>query len=152
ATALTGTVRTRLDPAIIAGAAKLSGRVADRTTVSLLDSVTLGVDAETDGAGTAARIPVREALAPANNFGVLRVPQDILSGSAVGATIVGVTPLDHTDTFHAAYAGGFDLALQTRDHTYTALAQVVGSLLLGGDEGHAVRQPDGTVIHNQSSG
>src|SRR5262249_17055086 len=95
---------------------------------------------------------VREALAPANNFGVLRVRQDILSGGAVGATIVGVTPLDHTDTFHAAYAGGFDLALQTRDHTYTALAQVVGSLRLGGDEVQTVRHPDGTVSHNQSRG
>jgi hypothetical protein len=124
--------------ATIAGAGKLSGRIGDRTAISILDAVTL--------AGTT---PMSESSSPLTSFSVARIRRDG-AASHVGATAAVVAPLERRDEFPTSVTGGADFALQDEGRSYAALGQVVASARQGGTTSTVA--PDGTVIGDGARG
>jgi hypothetical protein len=78
-----------VEPATIAGAAKLTGHLARGWEVAALEAVTLPVDVDVRSATeTKAR-----TIAPLTNYGVLRLRRELARGS-VGGTFTSVRPFD----------------------------------------------------------
>jgi hypothetical protein len=158
-------------------AAKLSGIVAPRLTVGVLDAVTDAppVTASRDGT-TDHALSIRTA--PLANYGVLRLKRDVFSHSYVGLMATTVTRFETPfaaapaagDTCpdepgvlggsihpspvrgrctHDAYAGGVDAFLVTRDGNWGMRGHVVGSVVSGGPDRSIA---DGTVIRAGDSG
>ncbi len=156
-------------PGRIYAAAKLSGLVASRLTIGLLDAVT----AESSTTATNVAQPdkqVRVETEPLSNYAVLRLKRDILARSYVGlmATAVnrfeepwheapnpgdycpdGTTPSLHGRCTHDAYSGGVDFNLRTSDGDWGAFGQVAGTVLASGPQRLF---PDGTVLGPGTAG
>jgi hypothetical protein len=152
------------------GAAKLTGIIAPRLTIGVLDAVTdrMAVEATPLAGGSVRSV----GLEPLANYAVLRLRRDILARSYVGVMATAVTrferPFDAaplpgdlcpddavaltgiiTPTlklgrcFHDAYTGGVDANLVTKSGAYGVRAQAVGSVIAGGPVRYIA---DGTKI------
>ena len=140
-------------------AAKLSGLIARRLTVAVLDALTARADAQVAfGPRTQARL-----VDPLTNFAILRLKQEFLSSSSVGLTMTGVSRFEPVGAAapdpgtlcpdgyapgngrctHDAYAGSVDLNLKTADGTWGGYAQLLGSLRV---DGPMRTLPDGAVL------
>ncbi|HEX9104251.1 MAG TPA: DUF5916 domain-containing protein, partial [Polyangia bacterium] len=150
-------------PGRIYAAAKLSGLVARRLTIGVLDAIT----AESSSTAARADEPTRSfriSTEPLSNYAVLRLKRDILARSYVGvmATAVnrfeqpyreaptagdlcpdGNTPSAHGRCTHDGYSGAVDFNVRTGDGDWGALGQVAATVLAGGP---ARTVPDGTVL------
>jgi hypothetical protein len=156
-------------PGRIYAAAKLSGLIAPRLTIGVLDAVTAESSTIAANLATPDR-PVRISTDPLSNFAVLRLKRDILSRSYVGlmATAVdrferpgveapqpgdycpdGTLPSAHRRCTHDAYSGGVDFNLRTGDGAWGAMGQVAATVIAGGPERFV---PDGTVLGPGTSG
>lgn len=156
-------------PGRIYAAAKLSGLIAPRLTVGLLDAVT----AESSMVATNVATPdrqVRISTEPLTNYGVLRLKRDILARSYVGlmTTAVnrfeepyreapnvgdycpdGTTPSAHGRCTHDAYSAAVDFNVRTTDGAWGAIGQVAATAIAGGPKRTV---PDGTVLGPGTSG
>jgi hypothetical protein len=147
----------------IFAAAKLSGLLAPRLTIGLLDAVTA------ESSSVAARLdrpdhPIVISTEPLANFAVLRLKRDILSRSYVGfmATAVnrferpfaeapvpgdlcpdGYVPSPAGRCTHDAYSGAADFNLRTADGDWGAIGQVAATARVAGPHRTI---PDGTVL------
>lgn len=125
------------DNTTIAGAAKLSGRLASGLSIGALASVTPRERARTFDLATSQFGEV--AVEPPTGFGVVRLQQEFgRQQSTVGATLTGVRrgfgqDLDLRSLLHEeAYSGGADWRLRFRDGEYevsgyTGFSHVRGS-------------------------
>jgi hypothetical protein len=123
----------------ILGAAKLTGRIARRTTLAVLTALTSEEKAEYAALSnwtldtvmtsqgpeptwvardTAYRKGVVEPFA---NYSVVRVKQDVLENSYIGATFTNVTQ----DQVRSATTGGFDWHLMTNNRNWLLTGQAV---------------------------
>jgi hypothetical protein len=156
-------------------AAKLTGLVAPRLTIGVLDAITdRAAVTVTPANGGGPRVLTTEPLA---NYAVLRLKRDILARSYVGftatavnrfeqpfaaapspgdtcpdeaAALTGIVPTARLGRCtHDAYAGGVDAYLVTRDGTWGVRTQAVGSLIAGGPQRSIA---DGTIIRAGDSG
>ncbi len=156
-------------PGRIYAAAKLSGLVAPRLTIGLLDAVT----AESSMVAANVATPdkqIRISTEPLSNYAVLRLKRDILGHSYVGlmATAVnrfedpwseapnagdycpdGTTPSAHGRCTHDAYSAGVDFNMRTSDGNWGAFGQVATTVLANGPQRLV---PDGTVLGPGTSG
>ncbi|MGZ3425490.1 MAG: DUF5916 domain-containing protein, partial [Polyangia bacterium] len=156
-------------PGRIYAAAKLSGLVAPRLTIGVLDAIT------GESSTVASRLdspdnPLRISTAPLSNFAVLRLKRDVFSRSYIGFLATAVnrferpgfeapTPGDYCpdDTLpsergrctHDGYSGAIDFNIRTDDGDWGALGQVAGTVLASGPKRTV---PDGTVLGPGTSG
>lgn len=156
-------------PGRIYAAAKLTGLIAPRLTVGLLDAVT------SDSTMTAAPVatPAQSRLLstqPLSNFAVLRLKRDVLARSYIGvmATAVnrfeqpfaeapqpgdycpdGTQPTSRGRCTHDAYSAAVDFNLRTGDGNWGALGQVAVTALAAGPKRTV---PDGTVLGPGTTG
>jgi len=104
----------------ILGAAKLTGRVADRTSIACLTAMTEGEKAEYKTNAGETREGIVE---PEATYSVARIKQDVLKQSSVG----GILTLAAQDTRHPATTGGFDWRLQTNNNMWGFRGQTIFS-------------------------
>ncbi|MEW5796620.1 MAG: DUF5916 domain-containing protein [Candidatus Zixiibacteriota bacterium] len=154
----------------ILGAAKLTGKLAGRTSVAVLGAVTqreraryAAIDSvfnvETDSVGDTTNADTTFAfrdgvVEPPAGYTVFRVKQDVLANSHVGAVVT----LASQDTRHAAVTGGLDWRLFTNNSAWYVRGQSVFSrvdpehvgfgldLTLGKDAGKHVRGAVGITV------
>jgi hypothetical protein len=140
-------------------AAKLSGLIARRLTVAVLDALTARSDAEVAfGARRQSRL-----VDPITNFAVLRIKQEFLASSSIGFTATAVSRFEPAGAAapdpgtlcpdgeapgngrctHDAYGGGIDLNLKTADGKWGGFAHLLGSLRV---DGPTRTLPDGTRL------
>lgn len=157
------------EPGRIYGAAKLSGVVAPRLTIGLLDAVTAESSMVASNLASPDQ-PMRISTEPLTNYAVLRLKRDIFSRSYVGvmATAVnrfetpdreapnpgdycpdGSTPSAHGRCTHDGYSAAVDFNVRTADGDWGALGQVATTVLANGPQRLI---PDGTVLGPGSSG
>jgi hypothetical protein len=156
-------------PAVLYGAAKLVGQLADKWSVGTLSAVTGRNDVSVQDA-TGERSP--RLVEPLTAYNVARVKRAVSSNGHVGALVTTTTraepaaaypraPSDPTllgpsslcpsgqfvgvgqRCFHDAYVGSVDGRWRSEDGAYAVTGQVVGSLVHGGPP-RVLR--DGTVI------
>jgi hypothetical protein len=152
-------------------AVKLTGLVAPRLSVAMLDAITDSSSVEVTAEG-GQRIAL--GLQPLSNYFVARLKRDVLARSYVGLTATGVSRFEQefvmapfgatlcpddpvaAESFgptaagrctHDAYAAGVDAFLTTRDGTYQLRAQATGSVIVGGPrrriaDGHSIGAND----------
>lgn len=108
------------DATTILGAGKLTGRIAERTTIGFLSAYTSSETAKFVDEEGAARSAVVE---PRASYNVLRVKQDILKSSHVG--FIGTLASQNQE--RPASTGGIDWNLTTNDAVWSTDAQVIGS-------------------------
>jgi hypothetical protein len=156
-------------PGRIYAAAKLSGLVAPRLTIGVLDAVT----SETTMVAANLATPqqqLRLSTEPLTNYGVLRLKRDLFASSYVGfmATAVnrfeqqdveapfpgdycpdGTLPSAHGRCTHDAYSAAADFILRTGDGNWSAFGQVAETVLANGP---ARLVPDGTSLGPGTSG
>ena len=118
----------------ILGAAKLTGRVADRWSVGLLDAFTGREQATVADLTTGARY--HDEVEPLTNYLVARLRRDARGGNtSIGFLTtavnrrIGTPALDILPT--AAYAGGVDVFHRWGKNTYTVAASLGASYLRG---------------------
>ncbi len=172
-----GSLLTPLPNGRILGAMKLTGLLAKRLSIGVVNAVTDRRDALIEREpGTSEEILVE----PLTNFGVFRLRQEFGTNSSVGVTATSVNrfeppnaatpqpgdacPVPYSTTFtttpqaleprqgrctNDAYAAGLDTTLRTDDGEWGASAQVVGSLI---EQGPSRLVPDGTVIGSGDTG
>jgi len=114
----------------ILGAAKLTGKVADRTTIAVLSAVTDEEEATYLTTGGDKRKGVVEPLA---SYSVVRVKQDILRNSSIGALLT----LASQDTRYPATTGGIDWRLSTNNGGWQFRGQTVFSRVSKESTGYA---------------
>ena len=152
----------------ILGAAKITGLLASRLSIGLLDAITAREDTTINrGMGPDEKLLVD----PLTNFGVLRLRQDFGKNSNIGMMGTAVNRIEPKDAAapqmgdlcprpHGgltgvqtavdgrctsdAYTGGVDTVLRTDDGAWGASAQGVGSII---EHGPPRRVPDGTTIN-----
>ena len=159
------------------GALKLTGVVADRTSIGALDAVTARDDAMI--ARTAGAATDKLLVEPLSNFAVLRLRREFGTNSSIGMLATAVDrfepagaaapqpgdlcPVPYATTFttlvapppangrctNDAYTAGIDTTLRTSDGEWGATAQVIGSLV---ENGPTRLIPDGTQIGSGASG
>jgi hypothetical protein len=153
----------------IYAAAKLSGLIAPRLTVGVLDAIT----AESSTVGARLDTPdnrLRLSTQPLSNYAVVRLKRDILSRSYVGlmATAVnrfetagveapqpgdycpdGTFPTARGRCTHDGYSGSVDFNVRTGDGDWGAMGQVAATVLAGGPTRLV---PDGTLLGPGTSG
>jgi hypothetical protein len=163
---------TALDPQVpgrIYGAAKLSGLIAPRLTIGVLDAVTA------EQGTTAVRYdapdrPVRISTDPLSNYAVLRLKRDILSRSYVGLMATAVNRFETTGVeaprsddlcsdgdvpsakgrcTRDGYSVAGDFNLRTPDGNWGALGQVSATVL---ENGPPRTIDDGTQIRSGTAG
>ncbi|MEZ5359328.1 MAG: DUF5916 domain-containing protein [Candidatus Zixiibacteriota bacterium] len=111
----------------IISAAKLTGKLANGTSIAFLNAVTanekqeynrniLNPDGEVIGTENAF-----QTIEPKANYSVVRVKQDILKNSSIGIMLTNATQ----DTYHPSTTGGFDWRLQTNDNNWVFTGQSV---------------------------
>ncbi|HET6610448.1 MAG TPA: DUF5916 domain-containing protein [Kofleriaceae bacterium] len=159
------------------GALKLTGLIADGTSIAVFDGITSRDDA------TIARTaggPTEDLLIdPLTNFGVVRLRKDFGSGSSIGLMATSVNrlepkgaaapmagdlcPVPYSTAFTSlvapqprdgrctndAYTAGIDTTLRSSNGRWGASAQIVGSLI---DNGPTRLIPDGTEIGSGATG
>ena len=156
-------------PGRIYAAAKVSGLIAPRLTIGVLDAITGESSTEVARLDTPDQ-RLRLSTDPLSNYAVLRLKRDILARSYVGvmATAVnrfeqpgveapqpgdfcpdGTTPSAHGRCTHDAYAAAVDFNVRTSDGDWGAIGQVGATVLAGGPARVA---PDGTVLGPGTSG
>ncbi|HEX4459402.1 MAG TPA: DUF5916 domain-containing protein [Polyangia bacterium] len=139
------------------GAVKLTGILAPRLTIGVLDALT---DSSSVSASLNGAQPIRLGLQPLSNFFVLRLKRDIMEHSYVGFMATGVSrfeepfsaapgpgdicpddPVAETGIlpsprlgrcYHDAYTGGVDALVLNHDSDYGVRAHVAGSAVVGG--------------------
>jgi len=122
------------DVATILGAAKLTGKVARRTSIGFLTAVTqeekakyaartnVVLDAEDNV--VSADTTIREGLIePTADYSVFRVKQDILKNSYLGGMLTMVSK----DRVHPAITGGVDWRLSTNNDYWLCYGQTIFS-------------------------
>lgn len=104
----------------ILGAAKLTGKTSDKTTIGILNALT-----------SAEYVTIEERsnrrehrLEPLSNYFVARVQQDILNGSS---TVGLLTTTVNRNESASAYTGGLDWTLRWKNNSYGFSGQVAGS-------------------------
>ncbi len=158
------------------GALKLTGVLAGRLSIAVLDALTARRDVVTERApGDTDKV----LIDPTTNFGVLRLRQDFGTNSFIGLTATAVNrieprdaatpqaddicPIPYATEFTAlasplprdgrctndAYTAGIDTTLRTSDGGWGASAQIVGTRIA---KGPTQVIPDGTSIGSGSSG
>lgn len=157
---------TALEPSVpgrIYAAAKVSGLVAPRLTIGLIDAVAASASTVADQAASpGSRIEI--ATAPLTNYGVLRLKRDILARSSVGFMATATTRFEspgqllpqagedcpdgapashHGRCTRDAYTSGIDFNLRTANGNWGAMGQVAGSVLANGPTRTIA---DGTVV------
>jgi hypothetical protein len=115
----------------ILGAAKLTGKIADRTTIAILSAVTAEEEATYQTTVGARREGVVE---PQASYSVARVRQDILRNSSVGVLLT----LASQDTRYPATTGGLDWQLRTNNGGWQFRGQTVFSRTNNINTGYAV--------------
>jgi hypothetical protein len=151
------TLQEPLPTGRIWGAVKLTGVVAPRLTIGVLDAL---ADASSVTASLNGGPRVQLGLQPLSNFFVVRLKRDILERSYIGFTATGVsrfeqpfeaapgpgdlcpddpvaetgiTPTIHRGRcYHDAYAGGVDALLLNHSGDYSLKAHVAASAIAGG--------------------
>lgn len=119
----------RPDATTILTAAKLTGKIADRTAIGILNAYTNEETADyIDGDGEHRSAVVE----PRANYSILRIKQDILRSSHVG--VIGT--LASQDTEYPASTGGFDWDLSTNDARWSFDGQIVASRVNTGGNGY----------------
>ncbi len=129
------------DATTIIGATKLTGKLAERTSIAFLNAVTqkeiAEYDAETnvvldstwngtdyDYETISADTVHREGIVqPQANYSVLRIKQDMLKNSYIG----GMLTLVSQESYHPAMTGGFDWRLRTNNNIWGTNGQIVFS-------------------------
>ncbi len=104
----------------ILGAAKLTGKLANGTSIGFLNAVT---QEETEKYMTAGGITREGVVEPTANYSVMRVKQDIFGNSNIGAMMT----LASQDYHHPAMTGGVDWRLQTGNGLWGLRGQTVFS-------------------------
>jgi hypothetical protein len=112
----------------ILGAAKLTGKLAGGTSIAVLTALTeeekRKYDAEVIQADSTIGIVAREGvIEPTTGYTALRIQQDILRNSNVGATLTTASQ----EHYHPATTGGFDWRLFTDNRMWSFCGQTVFS-------------------------
>ena len=117
----------------ILGAAKLTGKLAGGTSISVLSALTEEETREytaereiKDGEGNTIRTDtvMREGvIEPQASYSAFRIQQDVFSRSYIGGTFT----LASQDTYHPALTGGFDWRLYTNNRMWSFYGQTVAS-------------------------
>ena len=139
-------------PGRIYAAAKVSGLVTPKLTIGVLDAIAAGSTMVAQRIGTPAR-PIAIPTDPLTNYAVVRLKQDVLGRSYVGAMATATTRFEQPgaelaqagDTCpddglpsadgrctHDGYTGGVDFDLRTANGDWGALGQVAGTVLANG--------------------
>ncbi|CAN5687384.1 hypothetical protein BH11MYX1_BH11MYX1_01380 [soil metagenome] len=156
----------------ILGAAKVTGVVANRLSIGVLDAISQREDiivARRDDLGAIIETP-RVLVDPLTNFAVVRLRQDFGQNSNIGLMATAVNRFEPPDAAaplagdpcpapyfglnriqasvkgrctNDAYTGGIDSVYRTEDGNWGASGQIVGSVL---EHGPARPVPDGTLI------
>ncbi len=106
----------------ILGAGRITGKVADRTTVALLTAVTEREKAEYFAVSETGDTTIRKGVVePQASYSVLRVKQDILKNSYVG----GMLTVASQQTVHPSVCGGIDWRLTTSNRMWAFRGQTV---------------------------
>ena len=124
------------DPTTILGAAKLTGRLPNGTSIGILQAVT--EQEEFDG----------NVVEPLTSYTVARLQRDFGDGgSGVGLMLTGVhRDLDggaERTLRRAAYTGGFDFRRRFGDNRYSLAGYLVGSIVRGDTGAIAATQRSG---------
>jgi hypothetical protein len=156
-------------PGRLYAAAKLSGLIAPRLTIGLLDAIT-GESSTVVSRRVEPDRAVALSTEPLANYGVLRLKRDVLSRSYVGllATTVnrfeqpfaaapalndhcpnGDMPSRQGRCTHDAYTAALDFNMRTSDGDWGALGQLAGSARVAGPQ-HLVA--DGTTLGPGAAG
>lgn len=147
------------EPSPIYSAVKLIGRLGERTSLGIISAVTGRNDVQVNPSGGIG--PNRSRLAePLSTFNLLRIRRDLGGNGSLGviaaatnrfepsgatapcAAGTAVTPLGGR-CWSDAYVAGVDARWRSRDGSYSATGQVVGSVLAKGPDRS---QPDGHSI------
>ncbi len=156
------------EPAALLGAQKLTGRIADRTSVGTLSALTARNDVEVeDAAGRRRAFPVEATTL----FQAVRVKREVGDNGHVGVMATSVIRSEATPAYlrdqgavlcpdgsrvasgqrcvHDAYVGAADARWRSSGGAYAASAQIVGSAIR---EGPPRLFRDGTVIASGDAG
>jgi hypothetical protein len=124
----------------IYGAAKLSGKTADGTSIALLDALASDARAKVDWGADSANLAAHstdERLVPRTNFVVARAQQDFREGhSSVGFMATNVARGTSygaavTPAAHYATTAGLDFSHRSRDDAWVVQGTLAGSDLQG---------------------
>ncbi len=156
-------------PGRIYAAAKLTGLVARRLTIGVLDAVTAESTMLAERSATPGT-QLRLTTQPLSNFAVVRLKRDILTRSYVGMMVTAVNRFETPFTeaplptdfcpdggmpsargrcTRDGYSGAIDFNLRTADGNWGAMGQVAGTVIARGPQRTIV---DGTVLGPGSSG
>jgi hypothetical protein len=119
----------------IQGAAKLTGKTKNGTSIGILDALTAKEEARVDAGGARSDVTVE----PASNFFVGRVQRDFDRGDTrLGAMVTAVNRRiddSEVDFLHrSAYTGGLDFFHYVGERDYYLAVNVVGSRVAGSQE------------------
>jgi hypothetical protein len=132
----------RPDATSIMGAAKLTGKLASGTSLAFITAQTaeeveeyavgyvdtVGFDTNGDPILEYHETERREfAIEPTANYSVMRVKQDVLNNSYIGAIFTNTSQ----DTRYPANTGGFDWRLNTKNNGWHTVGQIVYSRVHG---------------------
>lgn len=104
----------------ILGAAKLTGKIAEHTSIGLLSAVT---DEETAEYITESDLIKSGIVEPTANYNVFRIKQDIMGTSSIG----GMLTTASQDKVHPSVTGGIDYRLKFLNDTWQVNGQGVFS-------------------------
>ena len=141
----------------ILGAAKVTGKSRQGTSVGLLYAVTGEEDARLYENGTRSRTVVE----PMTHYAIARLEQDFNDGATVVGGMATATLRDITDPSldflaEQAFTGGFDLQHRWHDQEWFVEANIVGSHIKGSTEAitdlmenstHQFQRPDATHLN-----
>jgi hypothetical protein len=172
-----GTLLEPLPDGRIWGAANISGLIGDRTSIGILDAVTSRQDATVERTMGGSRESL--LVDPLANFGVVRLRREFGVNNSIGLLATSVNriepkgeaapqpgdlcPVPYSTAFtflipptpnkgrctNDAYTSGADMNLRTKDGSWGASGQVLGSFIVHGPKRVI---PDGTVIGSGSKG
>ncbi len=119
----------------ILGAAKLTGKMFDRTSIALLSSVTQREEAEYVAyANDSTKVTRKGVVEPEATYNVLRVKQELFRNSSVGGTLTLASQANRLP----ATTGGVDWRLVTNDNNWGVGGQVVFSRIDGNHTGYGI--------------
>jgi hypothetical protein len=131
----------------ILGAVKLTGKLFSRTSIALLNAVTPEEKAEYTAETNIQLDPIwhtdtvsidtvtrKGVVEPKANYTVLRVKQEILRNSSIGAIMTMV----NQDGYHPALTGGLDWRLNTNNNDWSTTGQVIFSRVDNKNTGYGI--------------
>jgi len=122
----------------ILGAAKLTGKLFERTSIALLSSVTQREEAEyaayTNVALDSTKVTRKGIVEPEASYNVLRIKQELFRNSSVGGTLTLASQASRLP----ATTGGVDWRLYTNDNAWGAQGQVVFSRVNSEQTGYGI--------------